>query len=563
MSTMSEDRSTVEVEAYANSEVDDIAVLQGDGLEIVDDIRSTGHKAVHVLTLLLFIGVLTLPWSASLFGATSESIERRQPVAFPVLNRETVRDAATFDQLNRWFRDVTPLRNQSTGWYHNIWLQLDVSSDTGVVEGPGENFFLAEDFSNACHDLYESDELIDRFGEFNSAAETGGKEWLFLVAPDKAAILDSQLEGRAEFAAGCSREDRAEFQTVLAATGSSIDFVNPLIEAQQAEPGRWYYEHDSHWTFDAGTLISEMIVDNFEPGLFNTDYIEELDRALPINGDVFGRLGILRALDVPDNVQASNRPDIETTFEQTATGGTSTVRSYTNAGTGELIEGETLIVHDSMMNFAENQLSTYFEEIRFIHWDDLTRASFIERVAEADRVVMMRVERSVHTTIADQLINGQLGRNFARALATPRTQDPAPQPAGLARLADAYRVGASAIRTFTLDTGGFATSVDDLLVDPGVDGWAGPYIEDERFGDGSHPTLGDWEVVHQPGADPAGITGCSDINGGDCAPWLVLTGVSPNAGPQLDALLDGGDGIDIGRFRVDPSTGDTYFYSRP
>lgn len=527
------------------------------------DERSFGHKATHILTIVLFIGVLTFPWTASLFGATAATIERRPSVAMPILNRETVRDAQTFDQLNRWFRDATPLRNRSTGWYHRIWLQLGISSDTGVVEGPGETFFLAEDFSNACLDLYETQDLIDRFDQFSEAAEAGNKEWLFVVAPDKATILDSQLEGRADIAAECGRQTRPEFRESLAATGASIDFVEPLIQAEAEEPGRWYYEHDSHWTFDAGTLVAEDIVNHFEPGLFNPDYIEDLDRSLPINGDIYGRLGILRTLDVPDPFQTSNRPDVETVFEQTPTGGRSPVRSHVSSGDGQLIPGETLVLRDSMMNFAENQLASYFEEVHFIHWDDVGRVQFMERVAEADRVIMMRVERSVHQTIANNLLAPGWGRNFTRALSTQRTPDPVvPEPA-IADLADSLRAGATAARSFTVDTAGFATSVDDLLTDPGVDGWSGPYLDDPRFNTGSHPLFGDWQIVHEPGADRAGVTSCADLHGGDCAPWLVLGNVPEAAAIEVDGLLDNGDGTDVGRFRIDANSGDIYFYTRP
>lgn len=383
------------------------------------DSRSFGHKAVHAITIVLFLVVLTSPWIAGLFGATSESIERRPTVTMPILNRDTVRDASTFAQLNRWFRDATPLRNQSTGWYHGTWLQLGISSDTGVVEGPGDTFFLAEDFSRACLDLFDYQDVVDRFGEFTDAAASGGKEFLFIVAPDKATILDDELSGRAALAAGCGREARPLLQQTLAETGVNLDLVQPLLEAQAAEPGRWYYEHDSHWTFDAGTVAAGHIIDHFEPGLFDPDHVEDLERALPINGDIYGRLGILRSLEVPDPFQGSIRPGIETVFEQTPTGGTSPIRSHTSSGDGTLIPGVTIVVRDSMMNYAENQIAAYFEEVHFMHWNDMARVDFMERVAAADRVIMMRVERNTRTTLAEQLLTDGFARNFVNALSTP------------------------------------------------------------------------------------------------------------------------------------------------
>ena len=73
-------------------------------------------------------------------------------------------------------------------------------------------------------------------------------------------------------------------------------------------------------------------------------------------------------------------------------------------------------MHDSMMNFVERQLAPYFEEAVFIHWDDLNRAGFVDRVVDADNVIMMRVEREVHRTIAGQMLNDAFATSLVEAL---------------------------------------------------------------------------------------------------------------------------------------------------
>lgn len=380
----------------------------------------TRRPALHFLTFVVFFLALVFPWAAGLLGASSETVERRNPAPLPELTSETLTEVRTFASLNNYVRDRTPLRGPLTAGWNNIWLNFGVSSDITVVEGPGENLFLAEDFTRPCDRDYSLDELGEGFAELEQAAADGGKEFLFLVAPDKAAVLDDQLVGRANLAAACSRGARVELRDALDATGLSFDLAPMLIDAERERPGEWYYEHDSHWTFAAGDLVAGRIVDHFQDGLFNIEDVQPIDRSLPIRGDVFGRLGILRLRDEPDPFRQSIRPNVSTELAEEQIGGTRTIRTYRNFGGGQTIPGRTVVVHDSMMNFAELQLAAYFDEIVFIHWDDMVRAGIGEQVTNADRMIVLRVERVVNPSVSTLLQDAAPATGILRGLATPR-----------------------------------------------------------------------------------------------------------------------------------------------
>lgn len=379
---------------------------------------TTRHSPLHIATFALFLLVLVGPWIAGLFGASSDTVERRLPAPLPELDGESLLETDTFARINDYVSDRTPLRGQATSWVNGAWLPLDLSADRTVVEGPADYFFLAEDFTRPCDRGYELDDMVDQFAEYGAAAATGDKDFLFLVASDKGAVLDNDLGGRAEVAASCSREARPEFRQAIDSSGVSFDLAPSLIAAQRAlpDPGRWYYEHDSHWTFEAGGIVAGDIVEHFDDDLYDPQVIRRIERALPINGDVYRRLGIQRSLEVPDNVRVSERVDVETMRTEDQIDGTRTIRNYVSSGEGELIDGTTVIVHDSMMNFVERQLAPYFEEAVFIHWDDLNRAGFVDRVVDADNVIMMRVEREVHRTIAGQMLNDAFATSLVEAL---------------------------------------------------------------------------------------------------------------------------------------------------
>ncbi len=460
-------------------------------------------------------------------------------------------DTQTYSGLNDYVRDRTPLRGTVTGWYNRTWLNAGgVSAKSSVVEGPGDTMFLSEDFTEPCERSYEPEEMIDMFARWSDAADEGGKEWLFIVAPDKGAVLDHRLEGRSEVAARCSREVRTQFRQELDRTGVSLDLAAPLIEADKDDPGRWYYERDSHWTFEAGSLVAGLIVDDLQPGIWDASAVKPTQRTLTVRGDIIARLGIERTLD--ETVPGSLRTDVTTTSNETDIGGTRTIRTYSSSGSGAVVPGTTIIVHDSMMNFAEQQLAPYFERVVFIHWFDINKADFFARAGSADRVLLTRVERNVHITIENTLMGSFDGR-FESALRGVMDEE----------LSGELLEGASALREFNEDTGLFAQDFSDLLADPGVRGWAGPYLDDAVYRDGVHPRYGDWKTLQRDEVSEGTPADCREFHAGTCATWLLLLNVPESTIAQLDQEFDDGDGLQVGRVRRSLPHGILYFYSAP
>jgi|GEM_PF-3854887 len=514
--------------------------------------ETTRSSSMHIVTFVLFVLVLVAPWIAGQLGASSDTVERRALTALPGLDRESLTEAATFSQINGYVRDRTPLRGQATAWVNSAWLQLGFSGDRQVMEGPDDYYFLVEDFTRHCDRQYELDDMVSQFGEFRDAATSGGKEFLFLVAPDKGTVLDYRLSGRADVAANCSRIARPEFHDALESTGVSFDLAPSLIAAERAapDPGRWYYEHDSHWTFEAGGIVAGDIVEYFDDDLFDPQVIRRIDRSLPINGDVYRRMGIQRSLEIPDRVRVSERTDVFTDRVEDNIDGTRTVRSYFSGGDGEVIDGRTLFIHDSMMNFVERQLAPYFEEAVFIHWHDVAKASFFDQVRSADRVVFLRVERDLNNAIGGQLLDEDFAARFTRTL----RQQPDPD------LGAELQEAAGALRAFTRDTGQFVERYDDLVVDPGVADWLGPYVVSEPFAS-DHPRYGMWETIRELQPAEGALTDCADFHSGDCAVWLLLSDVPAFIAGELDAEFDESNGLATGRVRYDEATSTVYFYS--
>jgi hypothetical protein len=162
----------------------------------------------------------------------------------------------------------------------------------------------------------------------------------------------------------------------------------------------------------------------------------------------------------------------------------------------------------------------------------------------------MRVEREVHRTVRDLLLDDDFGSSFAGAL----EQRPDPD------LGADLQEGAGALRSFTRDTGGFVQNYGDLFNDPGVDGWSGPYLEGAPY-EAAHPRYGDWQVLQQGDAAAGSFAGCAEFHSGDCGAWLLLSSVPEFVANELDAEFDNADGLAAGRVRYDTEAGTVYFYS--
>lgn len=235
-------------------------------------------------------------------------------------------------------------------------------------------------------------------------------------------------------------------------------------------------------------------------------------------------------------------------------GGTRTVRTYRNTGGGDLIEGRTVVAHDSMMNFAEQQLAAYFEEIVFIHWNDFELAGFFGEVAQSDRVIMLNVERDVNNTIRTRILDDTFNAGFAEVLATEPAEPDELLPTELLTAAEG-------LRAFTRDTGEFAQTFQELLIDPGIEGWTGPYLTGDIYKSARHPRYGLWRTVQRSESIAGTITECDEFNTGECATWLILADVPLAIVNTLDRQFDGGDGLTSGRVRYTDGFNALYFYS--
>lgn len=367
--------------------------------------------------------VLLLPWIAWTFGVrASEATENRPLAEPPTVEPGSIVDETFYAALDQYLVDHLPLRQEAAAAVNAGLYAVSGESpvEDAFVQRDG-TWFLSEDFLLACDGDFDVDRLAATFRAW-SEASGGEVDLRLVVAPDKSSIADGEPTTRTRIADNCQVQREAGLRAAFAGSDAFVDVWTPMRAAVAAgagsvggEPEPWYFVNDSHWTFRGAAEMSAAIVESLGVP-FDRDAVEPFGE-FRLVGDVTRRLGLEREEVVPQRM--SVRPGVEGSVETerfVAAEGVRIHRSTSADPASPLVPGRTVVLHDSMGNYAEPTLAPYFEHVEFVHWGDLDAGGFFDRVAEADHVVIEVVQRDVYVRTARELNDPAFGERMAAAL---------------------------------------------------------------------------------------------------------------------------------------------------
>ena len=171
-----------------------------------------------------------------------------------------------------------------------------------------------------------------------------------------------------------------------------LDLRGPLADAG----ARWqvYWRQDTHWTGTGGTVYARQLAARLDPALARRLRLQPVEYAR--RGDLAQVLGIPGTERV-QGVRLVN-PDVRVVEHERGDAGVGMgSRRFTatpSTSAARVVPGRTLFLGDSFDGTVAAQLAPLFEESVFLWPDtDVPAAVLRDRVAAADRVVVMRVER--------------------------------------------------------------------------------------------------------------------------------------------------------------------------
>jgi hypothetical protein len=359
--------------------------------------RRRSVRAAKGLVGLLAVGLLTV-WL--LDPTTSGGDENRAEVAFPNLTASGLVGGSNYRQTDAALRDRLALRRyvvEAIG--QTARDRLGTSLNPAVVMGANSTPFTAEDFTLPCESDFEPARVDAGLRELRALGQATGKTIMVAIAPDKSSILTSDLGRRGSALMACSNRVRQATEATWGgrSTPPVLTIWKQLAAEDKAHPDKVFQHGDSHWTSQGALVWSRAVIAALIKQGEAPRSLRAAPKAVPAGvepatSDLYRLMGITREETVP--VWRVSRPDVDITSKRPPTpSGRGKPTYHAESASAPLIQGRTLVVHDSFFSRAEGQLAPYFSDLAVLHWADFLAYVKAGTLPHFDRIIIETVQR--------------------------------------------------------------------------------------------------------------------------------------------------------------------------
>lgn len=341
-----------------------------------------------------FTALLAAPGLGLLAGWRPANIENRTLAAFPTVDAPSLLEPSFYAAIDRFVADQFPVRTDAVRIRATIdYGLLGGSTNPDVVVGRDGWLFPTDELDPPCR--FAPPETLAQLDRVAARFQAAGVPVVFAVAPDKAAIYPERVDEPWAGVVPCTAAGRATLRAGFGERPAAVDLWDPVEAARTAagdEPLYWLA--DTHWTARGALPAIERLVERLQPGAW--------DGAVVVAGAPGERLGDLsRLIGLPRTEAAprfafldgrvTEREALPTTVVEVR--GRELAR-FRVTGASSLVEGTTLIVHDSSFGVHAGLIAAWFEESVWLHVNELIEhPAIVEDLPPFDRIVVERVER--------------------------------------------------------------------------------------------------------------------------------------------------------------------------
>jgi hypothetical protein len=220
-----------------------------------------------LLPIVWLMALLVLPVTAYLVGARQPLLENREKTAFPDLNRGTLRQEHTYQQIDAAIRERLPLRGDAISLRGRIAIELFGDSPTAdVVLGKDRWLYYRPELRICEPDGSPAAPPEDAVEILTRTIAASGRKPVVLVAGSKIVTHREHLKGFDAAALACVAATEARVQTRLAETPGGLT-VQPKLDALEAEGTPTFLRSDTHWNARGRQVFAEAVLDAVRPGL--------------------------------------------------------------------------------------------------------------------------------------------------------------------------------------------------------------------------------------------------------------------------------------------------------
>lgn len=410
--------------------------------------------AASAVLIMFMVG----PWLAGLLGVKAGD----DTVAVPDINLSTLKERGTYAELDHWIDEQLPGRT----WAQDTIAEVDyrfykdslnvqdvIGNDGWVFErieldlfcpGPTELGLTAPSI-----DLSPK-EARDQIARLSSIVRASGREFAYVIAPSRAYAYPDRLGERAGRLTRCAKEYRDGLRSALEAepVNGVVPLWDPVKDAATQPNSTVYYPHDLHWTTSGAAIMTQGLVDHFQPGLWDPSALEVIGtdrlegaalKQIGIPGvDEVPRVGVLRDGVQPQLVDEYRDPNRRANEEPlppeqhlvtTGEGGVllpppqpyllqqhPVIEFQTQTGGAPLIKGNTAVVHDSFVWWTPSVMPPYFENLDLLYNTPVAQGTVLaDRWTDINRLIVESSETLLLPGLApdEPLFSRLVGPAFA------------------------------------------------------------------------------------------------------------------------------------------------------
>lgn len=370
---------------------------------------SLGFSGIVCLSLLTLPALLS-PISKNYNQTYLQNVEKRSSKPLPRISLNGFIDSSFYKKIDSFLVDQVAFRGILIQSYKFAEIKVLQENRIGAVDiGKDDWLHLRESYWNPNtqteEEAYKAIQLLE---EFLVRTRASNAEFRLVVAPDKQTIYPEYLSSKGIKDAEKTAKAREIFHAWFYQTEDKrvLNLWQKLLNHKLESKELVYIPGDTHHTYTGAMIMAREIIDSIQPGLWQDSDIKQVGQ-IP-SYDLNLMLG-LKDLKLSESfvldVMEIQRPGVENIgcITQGKSNQCTTdllVRSpsiqvISTSSNQSLISGKTLIIHDSFIKvFLRPSLAQFFEDVSFVHRNDLTSESFHQALQDYDYVILETVERS-------------------------------------------------------------------------------------------------------------------------------------------------------------------------
>ncbi|MCP3994363.1 MAG: hypothetical protein GY722_04750, partial [bacterium] len=356
---------------------------------------------------LIFGALIAIPVTAFAIGMRPESNQNRPPTPLPDITVEGLMDRELTPQLDQYLEDsliIAPTAVAAEAWTD---VALGDNPNPEVTIGTDGWLYYTFSLNRPCLSDADVGAFVDAVERASRVVEATGRELVVAMAPDKATIIPDFLPDDTSCVL-----DNADALAALEGPGNLVTVWDEMRTAR-ANERPIYFRIDTHWTNEGAGVMAKALVERLAPRGWAESAVTEI-ATVDHEGDLTVLLGLASTEETTELevVLPGSNLTRETRSLLTASGAEyDKIVSVDFAATAPVVDGQTLVMHDSYGWALTPMLAPYFENAAFIAestpgaghmWDDLQAAETIIHV-------------SVQRSLTEIFLDGDLAASFVTA----------------------------------------------------------------------------------------------------------------------------------------------------